>query len=97
MSKLKSVLIIIAFALTLTSCYTLESAVGKGAQGNTVVSKKQWFALWGLVPLKKVDTQELAGGAQDYTIKSQHKFGDYIISTLTGAATISCLTIEVKK
>jgi PBP1b-binding outer membrane lipoprotein LpoB len=97
MTKLKSVLVVIAIALTLSSCYTLECAVGKGAQGSSVASKKQWFALWGLVPLKKVDTQALAGGAQDYTIKSQHKFGDYIISTFTGVVTISCLTVEVKK
>lgn len=90
-------MISLLLAAIFTSCMTLTHTVGEGAKGNDVVQKKQWYALWGLVPINKVDSKDMAGGAKDYTIKSQVKFIDYIISAVTGMVTINVQTVEVKK
>ncbi len=97
MKKLK-VLILATFVMfSLSSCYTLNHTVGNGAQGTEKVAKKQWYALWGLVPINEVDSKMMAGGASDYNIKSQHSFIDMVISAFTGIATINVKTVEVTK
>jgi hypothetical protein len=97
MRKFKALIVVLVFAFAITSCYSLEHTVGAGAQGNDVVSEKQWYALWGLVPLNDVDSQEMARGAENYTIHSQFKFVDYVISAFTGIITIQVLTVEVER
>lgn len=97
MKKIKSFLLIAVFSLALTSCYTLQHTVGNGGSGGTSVEQKQWYALWGAVPLNEVNSQQMAGGASDYTIVSQIKFVDYIISAFTSIITINVQTVEVTK
>lgn len=97
MRKIKSLLLVVVIAFALTSCYTLEHTVGTGAQGNSVEQKKQWYALWGAVPINDVDSKQMAGGAENYTIKSQQQFIDLIISAFTSCASITVQSVEVKK
>lgn len=97
MRKFKALIIVLVFALAMTSCYSLEHTVGAGAQGNNTVSEKQWYALWGLVPLNDVDSQEMARGAENYTIHTQFTFVDYIITAFTSVVTISVQTVEVER
>ena len=97
MKKIKALLIVVAFAFAMTSCYSLEHTVGAGAQGNDSTSEKQWYALWGLVPINDVNSQEMAAGAENYTIYSQFEFVDYIITAFTSIVTISVQTVEVVK
>lgn len=97
MKKIKSILLMLVIVMAMTSCYTIEHIVGSGAQGTTVLEKKQWYALWGLIPINEVDSKQMAGGAENYTIKSQIKFVDYIISAFTSAVSITLQTVEVKK
>ena len=98
MKAIKSILLAVVVAAALTSCYTLEHTVGTGAQGSEVVSDKQWFALWGLVPIGEgADSKAMAGGAENYTITTKHTFVDQLLSGLTGIVTISVKTVEVKK
>lgn len=97
MRKIKSFILIVIFAVAMTSCYTLQHTVGEGARGNSSVEKKQWYALWGAVPLNDVDSKQMAGGAEDYTIKSQVKFVDYVITAFTGVITVSVQTVKVTK
>lgn len=97
MKKIKSVLLLSVIAFALSSCYSLQHTVGEGARGNSTIEKKQWYALWGAVPLNEVDTQDMAKGASDYNIESQIKFVDYIISAFTGVITVTVQTVEVTK
>jgi hypothetical protein len=97
MRKFKALFVVLVFAFAMTSCYSLEHTVGAGAQGNSTESEKQWYALWGLVPLNDVDSQEMAGGAENYTIYTQFEFVDYIITAFTSIATITVQTVEVQK
>lgn len=87
----------LALTMMISSCYTLEHTVGNGAKTGMTVEKKQWYALFGLVPINEVDSKAMAGGAQDYNIKSQVTFIDYVISAFTGIVTVVVQTVEVKK
>ncbi len=99
MRKFKSLLLIAVFTLSLalSSCYTLNHTVGDGARGGQVTAQKQWYALWGLVPINNVDSKALAGGAENYTIKSEVTFIDYVITFFTSVVTVTVQTVEVQR
>jgi hypothetical protein len=81
----------------MTGCYTMQHRVGLGAQGTEAVEKRQWFAFWGLLPVGKVDSQELAGGAANYDVQSQASALDVIMNIFTGYITFYSRTITVTK
>ena len=87
----------LVIAVVMTSCFTQEHVVGKGASGTEAASQRQWFALWGLVPINTVDSKSLAGGATNYTIKTEESFIDGIIGIFTGIVTIAPRTVTVTK
>lgn len=94
---LKSCVLFLCLAFTVSSCYTNTHIVGDGAQTGVTVSKKQWYALWGLVPIgQEPDTKTMAG-KEDYTITTSHTFVDQVISLFTSLVTISVKTVEVQK
>jgi hypothetical protein len=97
MKKLVAILLIACLCFMFVGCYTIEHQVGKGAQSVQKVEKKQWFVLWGLVPINKVDTQAMAAGATDYTIKTQQSFVDVVIGIFTGYVTVYPRTVTVTK
>ncbi len=97
MKKLKALIVAVVFAVAMTSCYSLEHTVGMGAQGNQTVKEKQWYALWGLVPLNEVDSKAMAQGAENYTIHSEYAFEDYIITIFTSIITVGVQTVEVTR
>ncbi len=94
-SKIFALLLVLSF--TLNSCYTLEHTVGDGAQGGQTEDARQWYVLWGLVPMNEVDSKQMAGGATDYTITTQHTFVDYVIGFFTGIVSIVPKTVKVTK
>lgn len=94
----KTVCIIVVFCmLSLVGCFSHVHTVGNGAQANTSTSKKQWYILWGLVPLGSVDTTQMAAGSTDYEVKTQHSVVDVFISLITGIVTVFPRTVTVKK
>jgi len=99
MRKFKSLLLVAVFilSLALSSCYTLNHTVGEGAKTGITNTQKQWYALWGLVPINNVDSKALAGGAEHYTIKSEITFIDYVITFFTSIVTVTVKTVEVKR
>lgn len=68
-----------------SSCMATMHTVGKGGKGDCKsvgqydAEKKQWYWLFGALPLNKVDSKELAGGAQNYTIRTTNSLIDYLI------------------
>jgi len=90
-----SILILMTFALS--SCYVMNHTVGDGAKGNTEVVQRQWYVLWGLVPLNDVSTASMAGGAEDYNIEVKQSFVDMIIGGFTGVVTIAPRSVTVTK
>jgi predicted small secreted protein len=106
MKKVKVNLVVALFALgiILTSCNATMHTVGTGGKGDCKsagqydAKKKQWYLFWGLLPLNKVDSKDLAGGAQNYTVRTTTSFADGLIgipgSWLLGLRT---QTIRVSK
>jgi len=88
---------IFLLVLLLSSCMSLTHVVGNGASSGVSTEKKQWYALWGLVPINEVDSKAMAAGASNYTIKSKVKFVDYVISAFTSVVTINVQTVSVQK
>lgn len=95
--KLVSALAVLALTLSLGSCYALDHRVGSGAQGGVQAHERQWYILFGLVPLNDVDSQELAAGAKDYDVKSEIDVVDVLLNLFTGWLTIYSQTVTVTK
>ncbi len=57
--------------------------MGNGAQSGVQVTGMNHYLIYGLVPLKVSDPNELAGGASDYTVKIEHSFIDGLINAIT--------------
>ncbi len=84
-------------ALALTGCMTSTHRVGSGGTGQSEASVRQWYALWGLVPVSDADTTTLAGGAADYTVTVQREPIDFVLNIFTGIVTVNSQTVTVKK
>ncbi|MCX7879909.1 MAG: Bor family protein [Ignavibacteria bacterium] len=96
MKKLLSLILMISFTMLIVSCFTQHHVVGEGAKGNRVETARTWYVLFGLVPINKVDTKEMAKGAKDYEIITQFTFVDYLIGFFTSIVSIQPMTVEVR-
>ena len=72
----------------LMGCSTHVHTVGMGPQIGEVESARQWYVLYGAVPLNTVDTGAMANGADDYEIKTATMPFDVLIG-MPALATIS--------
>jgi len=96
---MKKLLVVLTcfLAVSFTSCFTVEHTVGEGSKTGVTIEQKQWYALWGLIPIIEVDTKAMAGGAENYTITTKHSFVDQLISAITGVVSIVVISVEVQK
>lgn len=97
MKKIIVIAVLFAFMFAITGCYTNNHIIGSGAKGGTEMTEKQWYALWGLIPINNVDTNSMAAGAKDYQITTTHSFVDLLISAFAGIVTIQVKSVTVKK
>ena len=91
------VLVILAGALTLVGCSAHVHKIGAGPAGNELVEARQWYVLWGLVPINEVDTHAMAAGADNYEIQTAAQPLDIIINIFTGLVTVNSRTVTVTK
>jgi hypothetical protein len=96
LKKALSCLMVIMVAF-LVGCAANTHIIGDGAKGSDVVSKRQWYALWGLAPLNKVDSKDMAGSATSYEINTQQSFVDVLITSILGGGLLYTRTVTVKK
>jgi len=73
-----------AFSVMLTSCYSYTTVVGQGAQGSQQTKAKNHYLIGGIVPVGVSDAKQLAGEAQNYTVKTEMSFVDGLLSAITG-------------
>lgn len=57
-------------------CTANVHVIGDGPKGGATVKQKQWYALYGLVPLNHVDSKAMAAGAEDDQIKTVYNPDD---------------------
>ena len=91
------VMIMIVSSLFLIGCSTHVHTVGTGPQTGQVETARQWYILFGLIPLNTVDGGEMADGAANYEIKSSREALDIIIGIPAGYITVSSRTVTVTK
>ncbi len=92
---LKSIGSALMCSLLLTSCYTYTTVVGEGAQGNSEVKAWNHYVVYGLAPIGVSDAKELAGGAENYTVTTQHTFVNGLIAGITfGIYTPTTTTVK---
>jgi hypothetical protein len=89
--------LLVASVFCTSGCFTNKHVVGDGAQTSATETARQWYALWGLVPVTDVDTQAMAGDTDDYTVVTQQKFLDLVIGAFTGVVTVYPRSVTVKK
>lgn len=70
-------------SIMLTSCFSYTSVVGKGAQGNSQVTKWNHYVIGGLAPVGVSDSKEMAAGATDYTVHTRQSFVNGLVAALT--------------
>lgn len=95
--KIISLLALTVIVCLLAGCTAHIHKVGQGAQGAEKTEARQWYVLWGLVPINEVNTSELAEGATDYTIKTEHSALDVIINIFTTYVSVVSRTVTVTK
>ena len=96
MKKIVSIIMLIAL-IALVGCSANIHQIGKGAQGNQVIEARQWYILFGLAPLNVVDTNQMAGDAVDYEIKTEQSVLDFIFNIFTSTVTVYSRTVTVTK
>ncbi|MCG9126908.1 hypothetical protein JT359_04835 [Candidatus Poribacteria bacterium] len=87
----------IASMLLVIGCATHIHKVGDGAQGNDITNARQWYILWGLVPINDVDTNAMAGGASDYQITTSVTVVDFLINAVGSYITLNARSVSVQK
>lgn len=97
LKKVRPIILAALLMFSVVGCYTQNFVVGNGAQGNKVEETRQWYILFGLVPLNTVDTNAMAGNAKDYTIMTQQSFLDVVIDIFTSAITVYSRTVTVTR
>ena len=92
----KTLVLVLAMALITVGCQTHMHTVGKGAQGSQVETNRQWYCIWGLVPINELDTQSIAG-TEDYDIETEITFIDFLIAIPGCFVTVNSRTVFVTK
>ena len=83
--KKSFILILVSIALTtfMSSCYSHKFVTGDGPQTGVEVTAKNNFFLYGLIPGKVSDPQDLAGNVENFEVTEVHTFVDGLLGVLT--------------
>jgi hypothetical protein len=96
MRKLVACLLALVLLVSV-GCMAHVHKVGAGASAGDSASQRQWYILWGIVPLNNVDSNQMAAGASNYEIKTSFTPVDFIINIFTGVVTVGSRTVTVTK
>ncbi|MEM6893429.1 MAG: Bor family protein [Bacteroidota bacterium] len=80
---MKTMTIVFASSMLLTSCHSYTSIVGNGAQGNSQTTKWNHYLIGGLAPVGVSDSKQMAGGAENYTVQTRRSFVNGLVAAIT--------------
>jgi len=81
--SMKTMAIVFASSMLLSSCYSYTSVVGNGAQGNSETTQWNHYVIYGLAPVGVSDSKQMADGAKDYTVFTRQSFVNGLVSAIT--------------
>lgn len=96
MKKISTILMLVVL-VAIIGCSANTHVVGKGAQTGQTMETRQWYALFGAIPLNDVDTAAMAGETMDYEIVTEVSAMDIILNIFTGYVTVYSRTVTVTK
>ena len=97
MKKMVSLLMLVILVSMFMGCAAHVHKVGEGAQSGQYVEARQWYVLWGLVPINEVDSQSMAEGNTNYEIKTESSALDIIINFFTSMVSVTSRTVTVTR
>jgi hypothetical protein len=97
MKKMIKIVTLILLLFLVVGCTTHIHKVGKGPQSYDSKEERQWYILWGLVPLNEVETSDMVGDAVDYKIKTEVTPIDILIGIPASLVTVTSRTVTVIK
>ena len=90
----------IVSSLLIVGCSTHVHTIGTGPQSGVTKTARQYYILWGLIPINTVDAGAMVGDANNYEIKTQLGPVDAMIgvaSAVTIGGLVSSRTVKVVK
>ena len=84
----KLIVVFIIISMLLIGCASHVHNIGTGPEIGHKETARQWYLLYGLVPLNSVDTNEMANSAENYEIQTQVGPTDLAISVGLGIVTL---------
>jgi hypothetical protein len=96
-NKVVVTLLIVVLLLLHAGCAAHTHVVGDGAQRGQTIESRQWYVIWGLVPINDVDTNMMAGETSDYSITTEINALDFLINVFLGWITITSRTVTVTR
>ncbi len=79
------------------SCSAHQYNMGMGPQTGVTETQRQWYIIWGLIPLNNVDVNGMVGEVENYQVRTASEPIDIIINIFTGYVTVTSRTVTVKK
>ena len=94
---MKTLLVWVNILLLFSACATHTHTIGNGPKENATEIKRQYYALYGLVPLNKVDTNAMVGDAKNYRLETGAKLVDIAIGVFGTSISIQSRSVKVTK
>lgn len=96
-TRLAACLVVLLTVALLSGCAQHIHKIGSGPAGAEIVEQRQWYILWGLVPLNTAESAVMAAGATNYEIKTAITPLDFVLNIFTGWVTVYSRTVTVTK
>ena len=94
---MKKLIIFFSLVLFFSACSTHTHVIGEGPSSGLTEEKRQYYGLYGLIPLNKVDTDAMIGDAKNYTLQTGAQPIDILIGAVGGSFTVTSRTVKVTK
>ncbi|MBM3326177.1 MAG: hypothetical protein FJY65_04215 [Calditrichaeota bacterium] len=98
MRSLRTFVAFLLLVSLLAGCYAVQYKMGNGPQTGQTDSARQWYILWGLIPINSVDVQGMVGTTKDYQVRVAWEPTDVAINIVLGSfITVYSQSVTVKK
>ena len=97
MFKRLTVVLMLFVIVFLIGCAKHTHTVGHGPAFNRTNVERQWYLLYGLVPINDIDTKSMAEGRSNYQIVTQITLIDFIYQAILSPMTITSRTVSVTR
>ena len=96
LKRLATIVILLVIACVI-GCAKHTHTVGHGPGFNRTNVERQWYILYGLVPINDIDTKSMAEGRSNYQITMQITLMDFIYQAILSPMTITSRTVSVTR